>query len=284
MPGTVLPGDYRIRIKGLHTLRNLRSAISLVEGANTLDMGTLLEGDALNDNQVNGRDVSLLTAAYGKSQGQAGYDLRTDLNEDRTVNDADVRLLQANLGRRGDLLATDGALGLSSDQPLSAKALDTDGVVLKVVPAHAVGAVEQVVILEVQADAGGQPVDALDIHLDYDPAVLQLVDASGMPTTEMEAGTALATVLLNRVDSAYGWVDLVASSLGASPAGGEFIVGRLRLRILKAEPTWVRFSFSNLRTTNVAYRGAPVLGGVEAGHVQAAGQRFLYLPVALKNH
>ncbi|HEY65452.1 MAG TPA: hypothetical protein G4O02_12875, partial [Caldilineae bacterium] len=282
MPDVVAPGDYRMRLKGLHTLRNLLPT-ALNVGANTVDMETLLEGDAYNDNRVDVRDVSMLATAYGKSQGQPGFDPRADFNEDGAVDQADLALLRANLGRRGDILV--GVAAAAGQEPIAFVPAGPDltgSVSLRLVPSSTDASIGDVVSIDVMADAGTQPVDAVALHLDFDPAVLEVVDAAGAPATEVEPSMALPAVLLNSVDPARGWVDLMVSSLGGSPASGQFLVARLRFKVLAAESTWVRFSFSDWRPTDVTYQGDSVLRNVEAAEIRSAGGYSLYLPVILK--
>lgn len=266
IPRVVAPGDYRVRLKGLHTLRNLLPT-TLAGGANTVNMETLLEGDAFGDNRVNGRDVSLLAAAFGKSQGQPGFDPRADFNEDDAVNAADLTLLRANLGRRGDILlgASAAAADLSAAElPDLAALLEMSAaagpVALRVTPSAAQVAVGQIITLEVVAEAGMQAVDAVEVYLDYDSALLQAVDASGAPATAVQAGTALPAVLLNRVNPAWGQIDFVASSAGAAAPSGQITIARLHFKALAAGQTIVRFSLSDWRPTDAAYAGEPVLG------------------------
>jgi len=119
------------------------------------------------------------------------------------------------------------------------------------------------------------------LHLDFDPAALQVVDAAGAPATQVQPGTALSTVLINNVDATRGWTDFLATSLGA-PATGQFTVARLRVRLLAIGTTWVRFSFSDWRATDIAYQGQSVLGEIAAAEVGARGAHVRYLPVMVK--
>ncbi len=288
VPGVVAPGEYQLRLKGLHTLRNLLPT-ALSGGANAADVETLLEGDALNNNRVDVRDVSLLSAAYGTSQGQASFDPRADFNEDDTIDEADVALLQANLDRRGDVLV--GAHGSRlMAQGTALESLDLDltasapagTVSLRLEPNRATAAISDVVALDVVVYAGAQEVDAVELHLDYDPAVLQLVDTAADPATGIEPGTALPTVLLNSVDHARGWADYVASILGSSPASGTFSVATLRFQLLQEGETWVRFSFSDWRATDLTYQAESVLENVEAAQIRVTEGYEVYLPVILK--
>jgi hypothetical protein len=92
------PGTYDIRVKNPHTLVNLKSGVSLAAGIQTIHFGTLLEGDANNDNCVNIIDFSVLANGFTPR-----FDARADLNEDGLVNISDFSLLVLNFGRCGDI-------------------------------------------------------------------------------------------------------------------------------------------------------------------------------------
>jgi hypothetical protein len=99
----VMPGTYDLRVKGMHTLANRWSDLELVASDNAVDMGELLEGDADNDNDVDGTDASLVNLAFGSVPGDANWDPRADFNEDEVINGVDMGLLAANFGRIGDV-------------------------------------------------------------------------------------------------------------------------------------------------------------------------------------
>jgi hypothetical protein len=161
MPGVAAPDGYNLRLKGLHTLRSLLPR-TVAGGLNAMNWGTLLEGDVYNDNRIDGRDVSLLAAAFGKTQGQPGFNPRADLNEDDTINNADVNLLRANLGRRGDVLAGMQVAGsrFKDDETLSTLNLQPSttagGVALTLTPTITLASVGDTIVLEVLAAAGTQ--------------------------------------------------------------------------------------------------------------------------------
>jgi len=221
----------------------------------------------------------------GSDRQLAGFDPRADFNEDDTINAADLALLRANLGRRGDILLGAAVAAAIDEEPPLSLDLGPRGVGpvgLRIAPASVLAAVGQVVTLEVVAEAGARPVDAIEAYLDFDPAVLQAVDAAGAPATAVQPGTALPAVLLNRVDPAWGQVDFVASSAGGAAPGGQFTVARLRFKVLAAGQTAVRFSFSDWRPTDAAYAGESVLGAAAAAQVQGGAVNTLYLPVILR--
>ena len=96
------PGNYDVRIKGSHTLANFKRNIILRSGLHTIDFGTLLEGDANDDNAVTILDYSILRTAYGTVRGQPGYDERADFNQDGAITILDYSLLRTNYGRAGE--------------------------------------------------------------------------------------------------------------------------------------------------------------------------------------
>jgi hypothetical protein len=96
------PGAYDIKVKGLHTLRNVKFGVELTAGDNEVDFGFLLEGDCNNDNKIFGADFSLLRTTY-----HGDFDERCDLNEDSAIDEADLALLQDNYYKFGDIDVTE---------------------------------------------------------------------------------------------------------------------------------------------------------------------------------
>ncbi len=94
------PGNYLWRIKHPQTLANAGSA-TLVSGTNMIEMGTLSEGDANNDNCVNALDFGILKVAFDKSFPDPFYDARTDFNGDTAVNVGDFNLQKRSFGQCG---------------------------------------------------------------------------------------------------------------------------------------------------------------------------------------
>lgn len=100
---TGIPADtYTVTVR---TLGYLRAAdpIALTAGTvATLDVGTLLAGDANEDNAVNILDLSILAGAYNTTVGNIGYDERADFNGDGSVNILDLSLLAGNYNTAGE--------------------------------------------------------------------------------------------------------------------------------------------------------------------------------------
>jgi hypothetical protein len=93
-------GDYNWRVKNSHTLANT-GVLTLGGGTQNIEMGTLKEGDASNDNCVRAVDFTILKNTFAKSLGDPGYDTRADFNTDNQVGISDFNLLKSNFGLCG---------------------------------------------------------------------------------------------------------------------------------------------------------------------------------------
>ena len=96
----LVPGVYTWRVKNPQTLANAGGA-TLVAGTNNVEMGSLIEGDATNDNCVTAPDFNAVKVTYGKSLGDPGYDARADFTGDNQVNVVDFNLSKVNFGQCG---------------------------------------------------------------------------------------------------------------------------------------------------------------------------------------
>jgi hypothetical protein len=98
----ITPGTYDVWVKNSHTLQNVKT-VTLLTGTNVVDFGTLLEGDANNDNVVTLVDFSILASTFGKCQGTTGYDDWADFNQDTCITLPDFSLLATNFGKAGPI-------------------------------------------------------------------------------------------------------------------------------------------------------------------------------------
>ncbi len=94
-------GTYTIAVKNAHTLKRVLVDQVLVAGNNALNFGTLLEGDATNNNVINLSDLGLLISSYNKILGDPAYVPNADLNGNGVVNLADLGLLISNYNQIG---------------------------------------------------------------------------------------------------------------------------------------------------------------------------------------
>jgi len=92
----IAPGSYDITARSESTLMNVKRSVVISAPNTSVDLGTLLEGNANQDNIVNLDDYVILSRCWLSSRSQAAYDARTDFNRDGLINVADLHLLAAN--------------------------------------------------------------------------------------------------------------------------------------------------------------------------------------------
>ena len=100
------PDTYDIGIKNWTCLSELVTGVTLAAGNTTVvDFGTTREGDSNNDDIITGADRSLLYSGWGKSEGEAGYNIHYDFNRDGSLTGADRSLMYAYWAQHGDLVS-----------------------------------------------------------------------------------------------------------------------------------------------------------------------------------
>ncbi len=92
----VAAGTYDITAKSEHTLMNIRRNVSISSPSTSVDMGTLLEGNANDNDIINISDFGILALTFSKFVGDAGFDTRADFDRNGTVNISDFGLLAIN--------------------------------------------------------------------------------------------------------------------------------------------------------------------------------------------
>jgi large repetitive protein len=97
--GEIVPSVYDITVISLHTLLNVKRNVVVSGNITSVNMGTLLEGNANVDEKVNIQDFGILAATYGKSAGDSGFDARADFDRNGKINITDFGLLAANYGK-----------------------------------------------------------------------------------------------------------------------------------------------------------------------------------------
>jgi len=270
---TLSAGSYDVRVKNLHTLRNVKRNV-LIDGSATINMGTLLEGDADGDNRVRASDFALLRAAYFTQEGDLGFDPRTDFDEDNRVRSSDFALLRSNYFASGDI-----EVGTSR-----AAAAAPDGVVaLALEPALLTVQSGEVFTVTLTAHAGDQPFVAFDADIRFPPDALQLVGLDGQPATHIEPLGVMAP-LINAADNSAGRILYGAGVPNdAPPLTGDVTVARLHFRALRTAP---RLSVNCLDGTVSDPTGKWVTGplsGTQVTVVPASGIRFVFMPLILRS-
>ena len=97
----LVPDTYTCCLKNSQTLQTCQS-VTLVAGNNSVNFGTLREGDANDDNCVLLVDFSILVSTYSKCTGDVGFDARADFDGSGCVVLVDFSLLATNFGQCGD--------------------------------------------------------------------------------------------------------------------------------------------------------------------------------------
>jgi len=96
------PGTYDIGIKNWTCLSEVNTSITLPAGNTTVvDFGTMREGDANGDNNINILDASFLASRFGSSEGDPGWNPNCDFNRDGHINILDASALASNFGQHG---------------------------------------------------------------------------------------------------------------------------------------------------------------------------------------
>ena len=272
------PGSYEARVKNVHTLRN-RKTVTLTSGPNVIFFGTLLEGDANDDNCINITDFSLLRTAFATCEGDDRFDPQADFNEDGCVNISDFSLLRTNFGLCGDVDVT-------VTGPLEVAA-EAGAVSIGLVPSSRTVTVGQVFTLSIEIEAGDQPIDGAEAHLDFDPTCLRVVNADGIEAEEItEITTTFDTVLQNEADNSQGTIDYAAGVLTGEPSTGTITLASIHLKaVTETAGTGLSFVFTAPRKTDVVFEGSSVLGDHTDGNVAiTAFRNRVYLPLMLKSY
>jgi hypothetical protein len=232
-----------------------------------VDFGILAEGDANNDDCVDEADFALLASVYYHCEGEAGWDGRADFNGDLCVKGADFSLLASNYDRCGPATVTGAATSAIAPQAV---------VDMAVAPAARLVNAGQVFTVALSMAANGQPVQAVDAQLAFDPQYLRVVDANGNETSSVEPGTALGAGLWNSVDNSQGRINYSAGQLTGTAPAGKFVLATLRLKLVAEPRSGTEISY--MSGTDVFYQGASLKGALHAGGVFTL-KETTYLPV-----
>jgi hypothetical protein len=92
----VAPGTYDVTALSEHTLLNVKRSVVVSAPNTSVNLGTLLEGNANQDNIVNFDDYAILAMCWQASKTQAEYNAMTDFDRNEFINMADLCLLAAN--------------------------------------------------------------------------------------------------------------------------------------------------------------------------------------------
>ncbi len=119
-----------------------------------------------------------------------------------------------------------------------------------------------------------EPLSGIEVHLDFDPVYLRVVNADGHPVSRLGQSeeSPFPFVLANRVDNTAGQIDYASGRLERRGITGEFILAELRLLALKeTEGTPATLGLADgsvsdqerVRTTLAAASGRPIAASLQ---------------------
>jgi hypothetical protein len=252
----IKPGTYDILVKNSHTLQN-KKTVTLVSGTNTVDFGTLKEGDANNDNYVTILDFSILSFNFNKCQGTGGYDDRADFNEDNCVSILDFSLMSGNYGMGGPIIT------FNPESTFNVPGNILGEVLILVDPAQSKVQKGDTFTLMIKIQSGSQLIDGVQASLDFDPTKLRVDSLTGNTT-------AFPTVIQSIFNNTNGTIDYAAGILPPNlPISGNVDIVAIHFTALDETPlTPLTFHHGLPRDTEVTYGGGSVLTGHQDGQVQ----------------
>ncbi|MGB9594423.1 MAG: DNRLRE domain-containing protein, partial [Anaerolineae bacterium] len=245
-------------VRNWHTLWSRVANVTLASGVNAVNLGTLKEGDATQDNVVDVTDFARLKASFFKSEGEAGYDNLADFNGDGTVDVTDFALLRSSFWQSGGDVNVERLQPETEDSPRVMAA-----VTVRLSPSSRTQYVNQNFDWQVWVDPNGQEVVGAQFQLNFDATYLEAVQITG--------GTALPDFLGQVIASNY--VRYSAGKLVGTGPSSSFLLATIRFRPKAATPGTTALTFSPYNTTKVTGPGGdytPVNLGNGTLTIQAA--------------
>ncbi len=92
----VASGTYDVTAQSDYTLMNIRKSVAISDPNTSVDMGTLLEGNASLDNRIDLDDFAIFSTSWLSSESQVEYNVRADFDRNGLINTADLCLLANN--------------------------------------------------------------------------------------------------------------------------------------------------------------------------------------------
>ena len=130
--------------------------------------------------------------------------------------------------------------------------------------------------------AGSQPVDGVEVHLDFDPLYLRVVDAAGNSVSQIESSGVLTASIQNTVNNDQGHIDFAEGIFSAEPSG-TFVLAAVRFKALWGTgegSTPLTFVTRAGNPTDVTYNGSSMLAGALPGSVSIQGETPSPTPTA----
>ena len=280
---SIAPGTYDFQVKNSHTLSNWKENVTLVSGLNSINMCTLLEGDADDDDLVDVSDFSRLGACIFQPPDFQPFCPNCDFNEDGIVDIVDFSLLEDNFFQEGPIVvACSDEISALSEARWILQAAEQADITIAISPSVTRVPVNTIFTLDIAVDSGVQQVDAVQVFVNFDPDSLQVVDEGGNPGSAIIGGAAFQYEFLNEVDNAAGTIDYAAGSMSSFPSGA-FTLATIRFKATAGiGNTAVTFNLASPRETKITFGGNVLAFDVLEGSVITGYES--YLPLVLKNY
>ncbi len=92
----IAPGTYDVTAQSDYTLMNIRKNVTISDPNTSVDMGTLLEGNASLDNRIDLDDFAIFSMSWLSSEPQVEYDARADFDHNNLIDITDLCILATN--------------------------------------------------------------------------------------------------------------------------------------------------------------------------------------------
>jgi predicted GH43/DUF377 family glycosyl hydrolase len=147
-------------------------------------------------------------------------------------------------------------------------------VVMRLLPTGTTQYVDQPFDVQIQVEAGVQPVDGAEAHLDFDPNKFQV--------SSIASGGVLPLVLQNTYDNVAGTVDFSAGTLNSTPSGTFPLAYVTFVPVGTSTGTNISFHILLPRESNVVYGGASVLHHLETASYTLRDDAILNASIGLQ--
>jgi hypothetical protein len=280
---SIAPGTYDLQVKNIHTLSNRRENVTLVSGLNSVNMCTLLEGDADDSDLVDVSDFSMLAACFFKPLDSQPFCPNTDFNEDGIVDVGDFSLLNSNFFEEGSIIVTCGGEGSAlSEASRILRAVEQADIIIAISPSITRVLADTIFTLDIVVHSGTQHVDAVQAFVNFDPGFLQVVDEDGNPSSTIIGGTAFQYEFLNGVDNTAGTINYAVGSMSSFPSGA-FTLATIRFQAtMGVGNTAITFNLTSPRKTKITFGGNNLAFDVSEGSVIMGYEN--YLPFIMKSY
>ena len=142
---------------------------------------------------------------------------------------------------------------------------------------------EKTFVMDIAVDARSQEVNGAEVHLDFDPDYLSVVDEAGEMASEITHGVALPFQIENSVDNSLGEIHYAAGKVSPGALQIPFVLASIRFRAEElVNRTEVTFRLGGDRPTKVSMDMTLIpIHSITDGAVRIFVYRF-YLPLVMR--